>query len=270
MKFIRAVAVAAALLVGVTASQAGFEIKFQSGSNTTPNVSLMSLGSDSGAGWSYSGSTSSSGSNTIAQFSTLNIYGYSIDMVAVRTNSPTGNPGQLKLSSLTIKRHTYFDASGVGNESGGTLSSSSLQIAFSADGYLKPDVNRYMKTIFSGQFDGAATTGNAVFTSTYDQSNTLFGSSSYTATKTTDYNNPFSGTVFTTLPGGTGAYSLTNVMDFTNFGIGDSHVFSSGTIDTLILPVPAPAGLVLVALGIPALGLLRRFTRKTAADAVVA
>lgn len=270
MKVLRAVAVAAALLAGVSASQAGFQIKFDSGASSVPTINMMALGSNSGAGWSYSGSTSTSGSNTIAQFTSLNIYGYNIDMVTVRSNSPSGSPGQLKLQSLTIKRYTYYDSLGVGNESGGTLSTSSLKISFSADGYLKPDVSRSMKTIFSGQFDGTATTGNAVFTSTYDPTNTLFGSSSYTATKSADYNNPFSGTVFTTLPGGTPTYSLTNVMDFTNFGIGDENVFSSGTIDTLVEPLPAPPALVLVALGIPALGLVRRFTRKTTTEAVVA
>jgi hypothetical protein len=41
-------------------------------------------------------------------------------------------------------------------------------------------------------------------------------------------------------------------------------------MDTLIEPVPAPPALVLVALGIPALGLVRWLTRKAPADAVVA
>ncbi len=51
---------------------------------------------------------------------------------------------------------------------------------------------------------------------------------------------------------------------------GSDKDYNDIVISMSIEEVPAPPALVLAALGIPALGLVRRFTRKTAADAVVA
>jgi hypothetical protein len=271
MKVLRMAAVAAALLVGVSATQAGFKLRMSSGATYTQDI-LLSGSSSSGAlngtgsgdykAISLGGGTDAVGGNwTYSSFfadSTgitllgLKSFGYDITATFAYTNSPSGNPATLTLSSLQITRTS--------------AATGDLTFTLTSDGYMKPDdADRYMRTRASGFLVGG-TSGSATYTSSYDTANREFGGTDGSVTNRTVYGPTDSDGVITYLPNGTPVFSLTNSITFTGMNTGDK--FLTGGLDTLIEPVPAPPALVLVALGVPALGLARRFTRKAPAAVV--
>jgi len=268
--FTAALLAATALLAAPAVSEASFLVRFTSGANPSDTFDLNALASPSsgsGAGFTYNGFNRTV-TPPFTETSTIDLWyrGYHIVAAATLTNAPLGNPGELRLGSVTISRSAEYDAFGVGTGSG-TLSVADLKIELTADGYTLPGSPRLMNVRFSGQWALTAGPGGvATFSAVYDNTNTLFGTNvSQSVTASADVVNPaFSTNVAGLSAPGSSTYSLTQTMTFTGFGIGIPNGFQGGNSDvTITAATPAPAGLVLVASVLPFVALLRRRLRKS-------
>ena len=113
---------------------------------------------------------------------------------------------------------------------------------------------------------GFVTVINALSQSSFTGTGNATGTTTITAGGTTPVANVSSGAAnadTTTLIASTGpSFTLSNTLTIT--GLTGVNRFN-GTLDSDVNPTPAPAGLILAALGLPAFGLLRRKFRKVVA-----
>ena len=103
------------------------------------------------------------------------------------------------------------------------------------------------------------TTGTVVLSGTYDSTNTAFGSGVTNSATVTLPQPAFSQTLSSVLGGSTGDYSITNVINVS--GLGAGQTVGNLSIESTVV-APAPAGLILAATALPFVGLLRRRLRR--------
>jgi hypothetical protein len=272
VKVLRVAAIAAALLVGVSASQAGFSIKMSDGSGSgSSSVTLVES--------SASGTTTGSGQGAYNYGSSTLLKTYDFDRGIAATSNTAGirygagsdmsgvyfgMTSQL-ISTSSLGQIYSTSRSVIGNTTG---SKQTVTIAISADMTTPGAIGTYLNlkqnvTVLNFyKSDGRVSTNTNNKVEAYANASP---DSVYTPTLT-----------FTGVPGGSSSealffqtaspYTLTQYFTIT-LDAGE-YVSLQGDVD--IEPLPAPPAIVLTALGIPALGLVRRWTRKTATEAVVA
>jgi len=278
------VAVVAGLASPMTSKAAfRFHLKLESTGKTTADLDLLTIpATNVGAinqGYSYSGHSLTDldpGPGNLWQSAFFNIdyFGYNLQFVIAKTNSPDGDPAQLILQSATITRSQRYAANtGAATTSGAQFSAANLKFTVSATDYYKPEGDRLLGSHFAGQFNMASNAlgATAKFTSTYDSQNKLYGigGSPESYTETNSINNmvgplnsqtAFSpGTHWQDVTSGPGTFSLTNTVQLNGMGFGINNTYTGDLLDTgVISPVPAPPGLILAATALPFFGLLRR------------
>ena len=228
-KFLLTAALAVtAALAAPSASQAAFTLTFQVGANTL-------VVTDNGVG----------DSNPLAGKIDVNpltpaFFGYDLSEYGARTSSPGTLGDEYVLSQRGQITKTDNSAA-------------PLKVTVFSDGFVQTGfgltvANRLANTLLQGT--GVTTTGQTTVTP---------GGVSPLATVST--NGGSDNTFFNTTTVGT--FSMSNEFNISGLNKGKSYVGSLTT--AAFVPTPAPAGLILAALGLPAFGLLRRKFRKVIA-----
>lgn len=229
-KFFVAAAVAVACLVGsATNAEAAFQMKLSWTSGGGGSVTIT----DGGAG------DSNGASGAITYIAS----GGSAGLFDIQVNTGLSKPSKGSADWPDMDLNFVVSKGDVGAET--------LTIEISDDGFT---TNRPFKTQIGGTFSGSVSSVDA--SARYDDSNVVFGPGGGDSYSQSFNSSPFSGTG-SFLTSGATPYSLTQKIVIT---AGSGSGTSSGDFE--IKSVPAPAGLVLVATGLPVLGLGARLRRR--------
>jgi len=259
--FIAAALAATALLASSTPSQAGYKLDLKSGAdevifNLGPTGTPTVIYNPNSTVVSFT-SAFSDGQN--ANFVNLTFAGYKIFLQGDITNTPGNSQlGTLQLNNLAITNQSNTaGAGGLGTD---------LIISLTATDYTAPGTpgQRNVNSAFTAIFGGQATANSGIKLETfYDEDNGEFTAQADAEVyKGVQFIAPVGSDASSGSPLGNGGnavgggYSLTDKITISGLATGGVITQASAEVD--VTPVPAPAGLILVATVVPFFGLLRR------------
>ncbi len=265
MKRVLAVAVTALLFAGGTSQvQAAFTLRIDSGgfsSTIDLDTGAQTVG---GSGQDMAFTRNVVSANEI-EIVFANTYGYRTTATVNLRNFLTGNL-EFSLTNLTRVVNPVNPGQFTAPNAVGGLQNVQNNITFtlSANPYTGPGTPRVLdanSTVFASTGTTVTTTFSSTYTPAVGPASSLSGT--YTGDSNTPGNFPISNPTGIIVPG-SGNYTLTNVLGFTNFDQSERVNIGGVIANVSLLVVPAPSALLLGLLGVPAFGMIRRFTRKGA------